>query len=50
MNGHFDIVRHLIDANADIDLPDKVYRRSLCMTRYFADKIAMHDTILCLSV
>ena len=41
MNGHFDIVRLLIDANADIDLPDKVYRRSLCMTIYFADKIAM---------
>ena len=36
MNGHFDIVRLLIDANADIDLPDKVYRRS-----------AMHDKILC---
>ena len=24
MNGHFDTVRLLIDANADIDLPDKV--------------------------
>ena len=50
MNGHFDIVRLLIDANTDIDLPDKVHRISLCMTRYFADEIAMHDTILCLSM
>ena len=50
MNGHFEIVRLLIDANAEIDLPDKVYRRLLCMTRYSADETAMHDTIHCLSM